>query len=508
MYREGLVGNIGAQLGQKNAWRHFARAARRQSAQSGLSRDLAERFLEAVRLFLGLEHQPEESPEKFWDLQPERPLHPIDDLAPLLCSRSTWQQEELPPRRGLIQEPITMSEALRNGYPGTSPSSTLDFAWSGQPKRRFVEQIRTLRTRFENREEQLRDLGERVERSDWDVKLSQIRQAIQEHNQQRTLQSEKLELLTKRVEYQEQVVEDVRFASRPALEPPLGIMEPVAVEDFAAPSALAVLEDQMKVMTAAIQRLQEGLPHGAEPQEDKLGLGSLILQLKEISPKVIAHEKSIRRLEDGATSQAESKLANEVSETSAGLVSLKERLERLDVQHAQTDSDSEQKLQKLRQDLADELRDLRHRTEENLKELSSELTPRLAKLETQASSESPKVELEKLESRWEKRFQQLQERDDGVKGLDIEYRLDRIEAQGKAEEEKWLKFQQELQDQKQQMESRLELLQVPSLEDQDFGKDLILKREGTWSLNGSHGPYTFDPRNGWLSVKDQRIGRF
>lgn len=253
----------------------------------------------------------------------------------------------------------------------------------------------------------------------------------------------------------------------------------------------------MMVMTAEIKRLQE-------PQEDKLGLSALIVQLKEISPKVIAHEKSIRRLEDGATSQAESKLANEVSQASASLVSVQERLERLEQA-----ADSEQ-LSKLRQDLADELRDLRHRSEENLKELGSELTLRLAKLETIGretwSSSETQVELEKLESRWEKRFQ-LQERDDGVKGLDIEKRLDRIEAQGKAEEEKWLKFQQELQEHKQQMESRLEFLQAPSFEDQDFGKDL-LKREGTWTLNGSHGPYAFEPRNGWLSVKDQRIGRF
>ena len=39
------------------------------------------------------------------------------------------------------------------------------------------EQLRTLRTRFETREEQLRGLADTVERSDWDVKLSQIRQA-------------------------------------------------------------------------------------------------------------------------------------------------------------------------------------------------------------------------------------------------------------------------------------------------------------------------------------------
>eukprot|EP00434_Breviolum_minutum_P013368 symbB.v1.2.011778.t2/scaffold750.1/size323489/30 len=65
-------------------------------------------------------------------MPPDKPLHPIDDLAPLLCSQSTWQQEELPGRHGLMQEPVTTAsgEAFV-GYPSTSPSSTLDFAWPG-----------------------------------------------------------------------------------------------------------------------------------------------------------------------------------------------------------------------------------------------------------------------------------------------------------------------------------------------------------------------------------------
>ena len=128
------------------------------------------------------------------------------------------------------------------------------------------EQIRALRTLFETREdvghsanksfifyrtwpkEHLRLLAERVERSDWDVKLEQIRQArcvprrfhgqkgfwqaLQESHKQRTLEAERLELLSKkrgphwhtalvcswkpcvsRVEDQEQVHEELQRAS-------------------------------------------------------------------------------------------------------------------------------------------------------------------------------------------------------------------------------------------------------------------------------------------------------
>lgn len=121
---------LGVTLHNAEAWSHFARAARRQCAQNGLGRDLSVRLLEAVRRFLGLDRLPEDSPERLWDMPPDKPLHPIDDLAPLLCSQSTWQQEELPGRHGLMQEPVTTAsgEAFV-GYPSTSPSSTLDFAW-------------------------------------------------------------------------------------------------------------------------------------------------------------------------------------------------------------------------------------------------------------------------------------------------------------------------------------------------------------------------------------------
>ena len=361
------------------------------------------------------------------------------------------------------------------------------------------EQIRSLRTRFENREEQLRALGERVERSDWDVKLSQIRQALQEHHQERTLHSEKLELLSKRVEYQEHMLEDARFNG--AQRPDTLVEEMVPMEDLGVGSsaALALLEDQVKVIGAEIKGLQEA-------QEDKLGLSSLVNQLKEISPKVISHEKSIRRLEERNASQSESKLTDTSAELAASQEELKARLELLERQaEAPTETDFV-----TRQDMADEVRDLRHRTEEYLKDLASEVHRRLSQLDSlrnETSLQSQDDHLDELKHSWEKRFQQLQ--NDGVKGLDVEYRLDRLEARNKVEDEEFLNFRQELQQRMEHMASQVKSLQVSEgLESGYCTEEQILKKEGNWSLNGSTGRYTFDSNTGWLKVGDQHVGRF
>ncbi|CAK9108621.1 Hypothetical protein SCF082_LOCUS50511 [Durusdinium trenchii] len=217
------------------------------------------------------------------------------------------------------------------------------------------EQIRTLRTRFETREEQLRDLGERVERSDWDVKLTQIRQALQEDSQQRTLQNEQLELLTKRLEYQEQLVEDARFAVR---EMPAEMIEPVAVEEFDVAASIALLEDQVKGLATEIKGLQE-------LREDQLGLKPLVMQLKEISPKIIEHERCIRRLED---SQQKAQVEDAVAQR--GVNELKERMDELIETHVKVNAEQ---LPQLRQDMANDIRDHRQRMEESLKELSAEV---------------------------------------------------------------------------------------------------------------------------------------
>ncbi|CAK9108067.1 Flavin-dependent monooxygenase (TetX monooxygenase) (TetX) (TetX2) [Durusdinium trenchii] len=200
--------------------------------------------------------------------------------------------------------------------------------------------------------EQLRDLGERVERSDWDVKLTQIRQALQEDSQQRTLQNEQLELLTKRLEYQEQLVEDARFAVR---EMPAEMIEPVAVEEFDVAASIALLEDQVKGLATEIKGLQE-------LREDQLGLKPLVMQLKEISPKIIEHERCIRRLED---SQQKAQVEDAVAQR--GVNELKERMDELIETHVKVNAEQ---LPQLRQDMANDIRDHRQRMEESLKDSS------------------------------------------------------------------------------------------------------------------------------------------
>ncbi|CAJ1427327.1 unnamed protein product [Effrenium voratum] len=126
------------------------------------------------------------------------------------------------------------------------------------------EMMKTLRTLFENREDHLRTLGERVERSDWDLKLEAIRQALQEDHRERTAHAERLELLTKRVEYQEQAIEDVCF-----------VREQVHKE--AEPEvSVALLEDQVKALSLELQEMKS---------ENDLGprVSALLSQLRERS---------------------------------------------------------------------------------------------------------------------------------------------------------------------------------------------------------------------------------
>eukprot|EP00913_Durusdinium_trenchii_P000565 g521.t1 len=62
-----VYGDALVRLGKQKkcgAWAHFTRASRRQCAQNGLSRDLSDRLLEAVRTFLGLDEMPEERAEQ------------------------------------------------------------------------------------------------------------------------------------------------------------------------------------------------------------------------------------------------------------------------------------------------------------------------------------------------------------------------------------------------------------------------------------------------------------
>eukprot|EP00930_Biecheleria_cincta_P059361 TRINITY_DN450_c0_g2_i1.p1 TRINITY_DN450_c0_g2~~TRINITY_DN450_c0_g2_i1.p1 ORF type:complete len:1592 (-),score=450.31 TRINITY_DN450_c0_g2_i1:86-4759(-) len=157
------------------------------------------------------------------------------------------------------------------------------------------EQLRTLRTMFEAREEHIRALAERVDRGDWAANLKQIREALHEDGKQRQLQAETSQVLSKKMEYLEQAHEQLlsshdQLAARLSQDVPMSELE-------------ERVEGMMALMQASEARLDavEALPlsRGAvtdSGQESAAHVAQLVQQLKEIVPKVIDHDRSIRQL--------------------------------------------------------------------------------------------------------------------------------------------------------------------------------------------------------------------
>merc|ERR1719198_1913169 len=69
------------------------------------------------------------------------------------------------------------------------------------------ERLKVLRLRVENKEEHYRVLSERVERADWENRFEQTRQSLQEVSKEKLEDHEKIELIIKRLDYQDQVHE-------------------------------------------------------------------------------------------------------------------------------------------------------------------------------------------------------------------------------------------------------------------------------------------------------------
>ncbi|CAE7599472.1 QNS1 [Symbiodinium natans] len=101
------------------AWQQVCGAARRQCSASGVPHYLAARILESLRAFLGLPKLSEDCDSDGWAPPPEQPLHPIDDVPPLLSTRGRWQEEQLPAAflqlNGSLQEPTTLLEQSESG---------------------------------------------------------------------------------------------------------------------------------------------------------------------------------------------------------------------------------------------------------------------------------------------------------------------------------------------------------------------------------------------------------
>merc|ERR1719215_1491556 len=70
------------------------------------------------------------------------------------------------------------------------------------------ERLKSLHTRVESREEQYRWLNDRVERTDWEGRFKEIQDKMQQMDQGRIKSTEDIELMAKRLESSDQVVQE------------------------------------------------------------------------------------------------------------------------------------------------------------------------------------------------------------------------------------------------------------------------------------------------------------
>jgi len=153
------------------------------------------------------------------------------------------------------------------------------------------EQQKTLRTLINASEENLRALSNRVERGDWDRRLEQLQQAIQEGASQKMAHMERIELMAKRIEYQEQAHDELCSSH-------WQLMQNVnAVGDFGKQrpqdcKVLSVQANNTSDVAAALEACQVRMV------KTENGVSALVLALKEVMPKVVEQQAAIQTLQN------------------------------------------------------------------------------------------------------------------------------------------------------------------------------------------------------------------
>lgn len=148
------------------------------------------------------------------------------------------------------------------------------------------EQQKALRTLLEASDEHLRVLAERVEHGGWDRRLDRLQQALEEEAMQRMDHLERMELMEKHIQYQEQACSELS---------PLRWRIPLGSSDdsksaHSCKSAVGSTAEE-RVPLADFQECKARLT------ESEAGLSVLALSLKEVMPKLFEQEIAIRDLQ-------------------------------------------------------------------------------------------------------------------------------------------------------------------------------------------------------------------
>jgi len=165
------------------------------------------------------------------------------------------------------------------------------------------ERLKSLRTRIETQEDHHRSLSDRVERVDTESRLKEVQAHISEIHQGRIEQTERIELLHKRLEAHEQATEEIGDVVRRLQVPHHGEAHEVNVADGGhATEALSMdIQDCLRRVTDAEARIGDLAGEVQAAKADvELGprVAALVEQLKQVAPKVVDQELSVRDLHE------------------------------------------------------------------------------------------------------------------------------------------------------------------------------------------------------------------
>lgn len=177
------------------------------------------------------------------------------------------------------------------------------------------EKLRSLRTLHEAKEEQYRQLSDRVERENWDGRFKDITEKVAGMDARRIEHAEKIEISEKRHAGAEQAHEELINTVRKLQERPMYYAESLPVQvDYGRDNAEGQPEDVVPDLTALDFRVNRG-----EERLDSLSgdlravkqelesarilemaprVNALVAQLTEVAPKIITQEEAIRAIKD------------------------------------------------------------------------------------------------------------------------------------------------------------------------------------------------------------------
>lgn len=140
------------------------------------------------------------------------------------------------------------------------------------------ERYRSLRTLCEAKDEQYRVLGSRLDRENWEGRLKQLQGRLHDHEQSRVSHCEQLEILHQKLAHQEQGL------------CPLTRPHPGSEGDAACAGRLAQAEARIGALGEELETIRTDLELAPR-------VAALVAALRDVAPKVIAHEALVGGLQ-------------------------------------------------------------------------------------------------------------------------------------------------------------------------------------------------------------------